>query len=71
VNLLRQLKQFDKHQLSIFVSAIPNGGIFQTKNGRKFQKLSLVRKRYRCKELSTGDVYLFSPIIEVYNVEAL
>ncbi len=70
-NLLRQLKLFDKHQHSIFVSSIPMGGFFQMKNGRKFQKLSLVRKRYKCKELSTGNIYLFNPIIEVYTVEEL
>lgn len=68
VNLLKILKRFDEHQHTVFVSNIPVGGVFQLRNGRKFQKLDLIRKRYRCKEISSGDIYLFSPVMEVYLI---
>jgi len=67
VNLLRILKKYDKVQRTVFVSSIPMGGKFQMKNGRTFQKLELVRKRFRCKEIPSGDIYLFSPVSEVYQ----
>ena len=35
------------------------------KNGRTFRKLERIRKRYRCIEIKTGLIYLFSPIAEV------
>ncbi len=68
-NLLRVLKQYDKHQHTVFVSQIPMGAYFAIKNGRKFQKLELIRKRFRCKELPSGHLYLFSPVTEVYPIE--
>ncbi len=69
VHLLRILKKYDRVQHTVFVSTIPPGGFFQLKNGRKFQKLALIRKRYRCKEISSNNIYLFSPVTEVYLVE--
>ncbi len=68
-HLLRVLKKYDSVQHTVFVSSIPAGGYFQLKNGRKFQKLELIRKRYRCKEIPSNDIYLFSPVTEVYLVE--
>lgn len=69
VHLLRVLKNYDRVQHTVFVSAIPAGGYFQLKNGRKFQKIDLIRKRYRCKEIPSNDIYLFSPVTEVYLIE--
>lgn len=69
VYLLRILKKYDRVQHTVFVSTIPMGGFFQLKNGRKFQKLALIRKRYRCKEIPSNNIYLFSPVTEVYLVE--
>lgn len=68
VNLLRVLKKFDKEQHTVFVSNVPAGEMFRLKNGRTFLRLDLVRKRYRCKEIPSGDIYLFSPVMEVYGV---
>jgi hypothetical protein len=42
------------------------GGIFKMKSGREFQKMALLRKRFKCKEIATGAIYLFSPVSEVY-----
>lgn len=38
--------------------------IFKTHDGRIFKKGSKIRKRYRCLEVSTGRIYLFSPVYE-------
>jgi hypothetical protein len=48
------------------------GAIFKMKTGREFQKIALLRKRFKCKELATGAIYLFSPVSEVYyeNIES-
>ncbi|MBL4657760.1 MAG: SprT-like domain-containing protein [Flavobacteriales bacterium] len=38
---------------------------FSTRNGRKFIKGPKQRKRYKCKEIGSGRLYLFNPISEV------
>jgi len=35
------------------------------KDGRIFKKGEKLRKRYRCEEVATQKVYLFSPVFEV------
>ncbi len=69
IHLLKILKEFDPLQQTVFVSTIPMGGLFKMKNGRTFQKLSLLRKRFKCKEIPSGHIYLFSPVTEVWLVE--
>jgi hypothetical protein len=68
-NLLRVLMKYDKlketHQL---VEQIEIGSHFQIKGGRVFRKDELVRKRYKCTELSTGKQYLFSGLFEVKKI---
>lgn len=68
MHLLKVLKEFDPVQHTLFVSAIPMGAQFRMKNGRTFQKMELVRKRFKCREVATGAIYLFSPVAEVYPV---
>lgn len=67
--LLRVLKKYDPngHEM-ILVEELPARSIFRTRDGRIFEKGDKLRKRYQCKELSTGRQYLFSP---VYEVEAV
>jgi hypothetical protein len=43
--------------------------LFKLKNGRVFRKEEKLRKRYKCTEIKTRRVYLFSPIAEVELVE--
>lgn len=38
--------------------------VFKTSDGRIFKKGNKIRKRYRCQEISTGRIYLFSPVYE-------
>jgi hypothetical protein len=39
--------------------------LFKLKNGRVFRKDEKLRKRFKCTEISTRRVYLFSPVAEV------
>ncbi len=67
--LLRVLRKYDSkednHQL---VEELSTGKLFRLKDGRIFQKGEKLRKRYKCVEVKTGKLYLFSP---VYEVEAI
>ncbi len=70
LNLYRVLKKFDKTSSSIIhVEQLPDQAIFQLKNGRVFQKMEKLRKRYKCLELNTQKIYLFHPIAEVFPVK--
>jgi hypothetical protein len=39
--------------------------LFRTHDGRVFKKGEKLRKRFKCTEVKTGKVYLFSPVYEV------
>lgn len=70
LNLYRVLKKFDVASSSIIhVEQLPDQAIFQLKNGRVFQKMEKLRKRYKCLELNTQKIYLFHPIAEVFPVK--
>ncbi|MEI6946032.1 SprT-like domain-containing protein [Paraflavisolibacter sp. H34] len=68
--LLRVLKQYDgKKEGHLFVESIPEGSLFQTHDGRVFRKGPKLRKRFRCEEVATRRMYLFSPVYEAQMVE--
>lgn len=70
VNLYRVLKQYDLAvKGSVFVEELQENDFFRMDNGRVFQKLQKVRKRYKCKELSTDRLYHFHPLAEVFVVK--
>jgi len=64
--LLRALRKYDvkenHHQL---IEEILPGAFFKIKDGRVFQKGEKLRKRFKCREVKTGKMYLFSPVYEV------
>jgi SprT protein len=65
-DLLRTLRKYDeKPSHLVFVETIPPGAIFKTHDGKIFKKGEKIRKRFRCEEVKTKRVYLFSPIYEV------
>jgi hypothetical protein len=69
--LLRVLHQYDeKKQGVVLVEQLPPGAIFKIKGGRIFKKGEQVRKRFKCVEIKTGKMYLFSPVYEVEMVPA-
>ena len=66
VGLLRILKKYDQHKPGFyFVEELPVNSHFKVKGGKTFSKGNKVRKRFLCKEISTGKLFLFSPVAEV------
>ena len=64
--LLRVLrKYYDKASHHRLVEEIPMKGMFRCNDGRVFLKEEKLRKRFKCVEVKTGRVYLFSPVYEV------
>jgi len=64
--LLRALRNYDKkkehHHL---VEELAPGALFRTREGRVFRKEERLRKRFKCTEVATGKIYLFSPVYEI------
>ncbi len=70
-NLFKALRAFDEKPAGAFtVEQLKENEIFCLKNGRTFKKLTKIRKRYRCVEVKSGLIYLFSPIAEVFVIES-
>jgi len=70
LHLYRILKTYDQQNTDIIhIEDIADKTIFMIKNGRKFQKLEKLRKRFKCLELNTNKVYLFHPLAEVIIVK--
>lgn len=70
LDLLRVLKKYDKNNQDIlFVESINEGELFKTYDGKIFQRGEKVRKRFKCMELKTKRLYLFSPVYEVERVK--
>ncbi len=64
--LLRILRKYDaKESYHRLVEEILLNEMFRLKDGRVFQKGEKLRKRFKCKEVKTGKMYLFSPVYEV------
>ncbi|RCH54394.1 sprT domain-containing protein [Mucilaginibacter hurinus] len=66
LNLYRSLRLYDPVKESmVTVEKLPGKALFKLKDGRVFQKEEKLRKRYKCVEVSSRRVYLFSPVAEV------
>jgi len=67
--LLRVLRKYDAEESDrSLVEEIALNGSFRLNDGRVFKKGEKLRKRYKCTEVRTGKVYLFSPVYEVVSV---
>ena len=65
-HLTRALKKYDtRKQGYFFVEELPAGTLFKLNNGAVFKKGERIRKRFKCVEVATKKVYLFSPVYEV------
>lgn len=62
--LLRSLKLHDESS-ALFLEHLPPNSVFLYNGSRVFRKGEKSRKRYRCQELQSGQVYLFSALTEV------
>jgi hypothetical protein len=68
-HLTRALKLFDsKKEHYYFVEELQEGSTFKIKSGAIFKKGEKIRKRFKCVEITTKKVYLFSPVYEVEKV---
>lgn len=68
IELTRALNQYDQHK-EIHVEDLSEGSVFLFQTHRKFERLSKVRTRYKCRELATNKVYLFHALTPVEPVE--
>jgi SprT protein len=68
--LLRVLRRYDSSENhNRLVEELSANALFRTSDGRVFQKGEKLRKRFKCVEVSTKRVYLFSPVYEVEEVQ--
>ncbi len=68
-DLLRVLRKYDTQITEhLLVEELSLNAIFRTSDGRIFQKGEKLRKRFKCCEVKTGKIYLFSPVYEVEMV---
>ncbi|MFZ4058325.1 MAG: SprT-like domain-containing protein [Ferruginibacter sp.] len=69
VGLLRVLRKYDEPETgklaTVLIESLPMGASFYIKGGRAFRTKEKLRKRIQCVEISTGKLYLFSPVYEV------
>jgi SprT protein len=64
--LSRALKQYDQNaEGRLLIEQVREGELFRIDNGMVFRRGKKLRKRFQCTELTTGRLYLFSPIYEV------
>lgn len=70
LNLFRALKKYDSTTTGVMVEALPMKAVFMLKDGRTFRKEELVRKRFKCLEIATRRLYLFSPLAEVFPLKS-
>ena len=69
--LLRVLHNYDEKKQGIhLIEQLAEGSLFKIKDNRIFKKGEQVRKRYKCIEIKTGKMYLFSPVYEVEFIPA-
>lgn len=65
-DLIRVLRKYNTNTNGYrLVEEVPLSGLFKLDDGRVFIRGERQRKRYKCEELGTGKIYLFSPVYEV------
>lgn len=65
-DLIRVLRKYDVNTNGYkLVEEIPTNSLFKLDDGKIFKKGEKQRKRFKCEEVRTGKVYLFSPVYEV------
>ncbi|OCX50781.1 hypothetical protein BEL04_18785 [Mucilaginibacter sp. PPCGB 2223] len=70
LNLYRSLRKYDAPKPDhLTIEKLPAHALFKIKDGRIFRKQERVRKRYKCIEIDSKRIYLFSPVAEVQLIE--
>lgn len=71
-DLIRVLRKYDTNSNGYkLVEEIPLNGVFKIDDGKIFKKGDRQRKRFKCVEVKTGKVYLFSPVYEVELIDVV
>jgi predicted SprT family Zn-dependent metalloprotease len=71
-HLIRVMRKYDQQKDGKhLVEELSHGSLFKIKGEKVFRKGDKVRKRFKCMELSTGKIYLFSPVFEVALVQGI
>ncbi len=66
LHLYRTLRSYDAPVQNVLtVEKLPAKTLFKLKDGRIFSKEEKLRKRFKCIEIATRRIYLFSPVAEV------
>jgi len=66
ISLSMALREYDdRNEHLVVLSEIQLNAAFTAQNGRTFIKGTRQRKRYKCREVKSGRLYLFNPITEV------
>ncbi|MEN9549499.1 MAG: hypothetical protein RIR12_2090 [Bacteroidota bacterium] len=67
--LLRVLRKYDAPDNTLcLVEELAENAFFKLTDQRIFQRKEKLRKRYKCVEVKTGKLYLFSPVYEVERI---
>ena len=67
--LIRILRKYDVNDNGYkLIEEIRLNGLFKLDDGRIFKRGEKQRKRFKCTEVATGRIYLFSPVYEVMPV---
>ena len=69
-DLIRVLRKYDTNTNGYkLVEELPMHSLFRLDDGKIFKKGEKQRKRFKCEEVKTGKVYLFSPVFEVELIQ--
>lgn len=69
LQLLRVLSKYDKKAEGVcLIEELPEHALFTIRDGRIFRKGKKLRTRFKCEEVATGKLYLFSAIYEIAAV---
>lgn len=68
--LLKTLRLHDPDSGKVFLEYLPHGAVFLYNGSRLFMKQEKLRKRFRCLEMASGQVYLFDALAEVERFES-
>jgi hypothetical protein len=68
-DLSRTLKKYNAESEETTLEELPENAVFAIYNGIVFQKQKRLRKRYRCKRLDNGKIYMVSPLMVVHPVD--
>jgi hypothetical protein len=67
--LVMALNKFDPVNEKNYIFELERGQVFEIHNGRRFIRGKKRVKRYECREVDTGRMYLFSPHAQVIKIE--